>query len=273
MRCASGGAAHADGTTPAGCGQRRLGSMSSLARWPEQPAYEQLRPIVRFGQVVAERVRATATPERTLFQRVARFEAEGMVSLVPPPKVAQHRRLPAPIRRAIRDLKTEPPAFHTREIASICAVCFGRRPSPHTVKRILAEEPPAPHASRRFPPYGEIADPAEVRLASIRLHSEGWAVKSIAAYLAGSRPPVYRTLRRWIAEGVVGLGDKASAPRQPATKVTLRVIAMVKEWRARAGWSLGRPLAHRPVAHRQAPRRAARAVARGLQPQASANSR
>lgn len=133
------------------------------------------------------------------------------------------------VRRAIVALKAEHPAFRPNELADICDVRFGHRPSPNTVKRILAEDPPAPVTRRRFPPYRQIADPAVARVAIIRLHSEGWAAKSIAAYLACSRQQVYRTLRRWIAEGVAGLGDKGSTPRQPAARVTLRVIATVKE--------------------------------------------
>jgi len=67
------------------------------------------------------------------------------------------------------------------------------------------------------------------------LHSEGWAVKSIAAYLECSRQQVYRTLQRWVAEGVAGLDDKPSAPRHPATTVTLRTIATVKELQENPG--------------------------------------
>lgn len=203
--------------------------VSLLAPWPEQRTYEELRPVVLFGRAVAERARETGTPERTLYRRVARFDAAGMASLFPPPKAEKHRRLPVPVRQAIVALKAEHPAFRVNEIADICGVRFGRRPSPHTVRRILAEEPPAPVARRRFPPYGEIADPAEARLAIIRLHADGWSAKAIAAYLDSSRQQVYRTLRRWIAEGVAGRGDKASAPHQPAIRVTLPAIATVKE--------------------------------------------
>jgi putative transposase len=77
----------------------------------------------------------------------------------------------------------------------------------------------------RFCRRAEGGDP--LRLAS--------AVKRIAAYLVCSRQQVYRTLRRWIAEGVTGLDDKPSAPHQPATKVTLRAIATVKELQENPG--------------------------------------
>jgi transposase len=200
-----------------------------LAPFPEQRADELLRPVVLYGRSPAQRAGETGTPERTLSRRAARFDAEGMASLFPPPKVEQHRRLPAKVRAAIRDLKAEHPVFRASEIADICAVRFAHRPSPHTVKRILAEDPPLARTGRRFPPYRDIADAATARLAILRLHSEGWAVKSIAAYLACSRQQVYRTLRRWIAEGVAGLDDKSRARAEVPRKVTFRAIATVKE--------------------------------------------
>ena len=199
-----------------------------LTPFPEQRFYELLRPVVLFGASPAERARQTGTAERTLYRQVARFEREGMASLFPPPKVEKHRTLPPRIRQAILDLKAEHPAFSPHEIARICQVRFDRRPSPHTVKRILAETPPAPVATRRFSPYHQITDPAERRLAVIRLHSEGWAVKSIAAYLQLGRRAVYQVLQRWIAEGVAGLEDKSHA-RLGVRKVDLKAIVTVKD--------------------------------------------
>jgi transposase len=200
-----------------------------LTSFPEQRAYELLRPVVLFGRSAAERAGETGTAERTLYRRAARFDAEGMASLFPPPQTEKHRRLLARIRAAIHDLHAEHPAFYASEIAAICAIRFDHRPSPHTVRRILAEGPPPLRLARRFPPYRDIAEPAAARLAIIRLHSEGWAVKSIAAYPECSRQQVYRTLRRWIAEGVAGLDDKSRARADVPRAVTFRAIATVKE--------------------------------------------
>ena len=47
--------------------------MLPLFEWPEQQEYEELRPLVLFGDSVAERSRETGTPERTLYRRVERF--------------------------------------------------------------------------------------------------------------------------------------------------------------------------------------------------------
>ncbi len=200
-----------------------------LAPWPEQRAYEELRPVVLFGHPPAERAGEIGTPERTLYRRAARFQQLGMASFVPSPKVERHRTLPPVIRQAILDLKREHPPLNTYEITTICWARFEHRPSPHTVKRILAEDPPAPRTARRFLPCHAITDPAAWRLAIIRLHVEGWNAKSIAAYLECGRDTVHSTLRRWFAEGVEGLDDKSSAPKQHAHKVTLKAIATVKE--------------------------------------------
>jgi len=202
---------------------------AALAAWPEQRAYEELRPVVLFGRPVAGRAGETGTAARTLYRRVARFDAAGLASLFPPPKVEQHRRLPGRIRRHIRDLAAAHPGFRPQEIAHICAVRFGRRPSPHTVKRVLAEDPPPPRAQRRFLPDHAGADPAAARLIGVRLHAEGWATTSIAADLGVDQRTVARTRKRWIAEGVAGLEDQAHARQDGPRTVTLPSIRAVKE--------------------------------------------
>lgn len=189
-------------------------------RWPEQVAYELIRPIVLFGRSPAQRARETGRSRRTLHRKAARFDALGMTSLfalsptpqtptshtpfipVTPAQVAprstpaRRASLPTPMRQAIVDLKATYPAFNLREIATICYIQFGRKPSHHTVQRILAEGPaPSPllRSGRRFPPFAQMTDPAERRLAMVHLHAEGWNVKSIAAYLETSRQTVHTT--------------------------------------------------------------------------------
>jgi putative transposase len=199
-----------------------------LARFPEQLTYELIRPVVLFGSSPAERARQTGAPQRTLYRQAARFETEGMASLFPPVPPAPRHTLPAEMRQAIRELKAEHPPFRPNELATICAARFGRRPSPHTVTRLLAEEPSLPSVRRRFPPYRDIAGAAERRLAVVRLHAEGWNVKSIAGYLAVDRHTVYATLRRWIDEGVLGLDDKSHARKPGIRKVDLRAMLAVR---------------------------------------------
>ena len=91
------------------------------------------------------------------------------------------------LRQLIVDRKAEYPAFHLRELAPMCYVKEGRRPSPGTIQRVLADGPPPTRSGRRYLPYREMADPADARYAIVDLHREGWRVSTIAAYLECSR--------------------------------------------------------------------------------------
>lgn len=144
-----------------------------LIGFPEQRIYELCRPVVLFGRSVAERARQTATPQRTLYRQVDRFEREGMRSLFAPEKVEKHRRLPERIRRAVLELKVEHPDFRPHEIKTICWVRFGHSLSHHTVQRILAEGPVPERKRRRFEPYHRIPDVYDRRHALVTLHAEG----------------------------------------------------------------------------------------------------
>jgi hypothetical protein len=53
---------------------------------------------------------------------------------------------------------------------------------------------------------------------------EGWNIKSIAGYLATTRPRDYDILRRWFAEGLPGLEDLSRAPKHPVRKVDLKEL-------------------------------------------------
>ena len=72
-----------------------------LLETPGQRSYEAIRPAVLFGEPVPERAGATQIPKRTLFRYVARFEAEGLRGLEPPPKLERHRRVPDEVRQAV----------------------------------------------------------------------------------------------------------------------------------------------------------------------------
>ncbi len=198
-----------------------------LFEWPEQESYEEVRPLVLFGQSVAERAEQTGASSRTLYRRIDRFEQEGMESLFDSGR-AKRRKLPPAIRRLIVDVKAEHPSLSLGEVSAICYVKFGRRPSKHTVKRILAEEAWPLKMIKRFAPYHETADPRERRAAVVRLHSEGWTARSIASYLKISRMTVYRVLRRWIEEGGDGLSDKPHGRPPGVRKVDLAAIEAVR---------------------------------------------
>ena len=206
-----------------------------LVTSPAQETYEILRPIVLFGQPTSDRAQETGVPERTLRRTVARFETTGMRSLFdvdPPLPTSDRRLLPLGIRRAIAELKADYPAFGPFEIARICHHRFDRRVSYHTVQQVLASEPLPIHRPRRFPQYHDIPDPISRRKAIVDLSLEGWSTKSIAGYFATSRPTVYDTLRRWVAEGLPGLADRSRAPHRHARKVDLKAMVAVRRLQA-----------------------------------------
>ena len=199
--------------------------------WPEQKVYEMLRPVALFNESAAERAKETETTERTLQRKAEQFELHGMASLFPekPTQPSETARdLPPDMRQLIVDLKAEHPAFRSHEIATVCYVRFGRRPSHHTVQRVLASGPQPSITARRFPPYGEIADGYERRRTVVRLHAEGWSVSTISAYMQTTRATIYDILKRWATEGHAGLEDKSHAPHEPARKVTFQDIQEVR---------------------------------------------
>lgn len=184
-------------------------------RTPEQRLYEGIRPVVLFGLTPRERAEETGLPEATVRRAADAFDTNGMVSLFRTPvneRQKHHRCLPVLMRQLIVALKTEYPDFTDGEIAAICAINFdGRRPSLHTVRAVIADGPPPSRRTRQFPPYTQIADPEERRLAVMRLHAQGWSITTIARYREVSRPTVYAILKRWVAEGVRGLPDTSQA--------------------------------------------------------------
>jgi hypothetical protein len=90
------------------------------------------------------------------------------------------RSLPPDMRQLIVDLRVELPTMSLREIAEICAVRFKRHPSHHTVQLVLASGPPPSITARGYQTWEKVVDPAERRLAVVRLHAEGWSGSSIA---------------------------------------------------------------------------------------------
>jgi len=193
---------------------------------PIQRVYELIRPIVLFGESATERSQMTTTPERTLYRHVERFATHGMVGLQG--QDGPTHTLPHYLRQLIVELKAEHPPLRVHEIQTICYVRTGRRPAAKTVKRVLTTTPLPFRTTRRFPPYHQIAEPAERRRTVVRLHTDGWTVTSITEYLQVSRKTVGRTLKRWVEEGIAGLPDKPRARRSGGRTVTLKIFRVVR---------------------------------------------
>jgi transposase len=201
-------------------------SIKQWTLWPEQELYEQIRPIILYGQTAGERAKEINAAQRTLSRKADEFEQYGMQSLFssqePREQVETSRTLPPEMRQLISDLYAELPTMSWREIAEVCYIRYGRKPSHNSVKHVIGTGPPSSLHARRYQPWHLIPDPAERKLAVIRLHSEGWSITSIAEYMQTSRPTIYATLQRWTEEGVAGLPEKSRARKRPR-KVTLKV--------------------------------------------------
>ena len=207
-----------------------------LLKDPAQLTYEIIRPVILWGVQASERAAETGMPRSTIYYRANLFDQVGMASLLPaelPPPVPEQKKLdqrtlPPPMRQAIVDVHAAYPPLSLREIATICYVRFGRRPSPRTIKLVLANGP-KPSINARHTRYADIPNPVQRRKAILELHFEGWNKKSIAGYLDVSRQTVHTVLKRFAEEQFAGLPDRSSAPKSPSRKVTLRAVHEVKK--------------------------------------------
>ena len=201
-------------------------SIKQWTLWPEQELYEAIRPLVLFHETAGERAKETDVPQRTLARKADEFERYGMQSLFASGEQGGAREtgktLPPEMRQLIVDLHFELPTRSWREIAEICYIRYGRRPDHKSVKHIATSSQKPSLRERRYQPWHLIADPAERKLAAIRLHADGWSITSIASYLATSRHTIYDTLQRWAEEGVAGLDAKPKT-NKGVRKTTLQI--------------------------------------------------
>ncbi len=201
-------------------------SIKQWTLWPEQELYEQISPLVLFHETAGERAKEIDVPERTLARKAQAFERYGMASLFSSWEQGGAREtsktLPEEVRQLIVDLHAELPTMPWREIAEVCYIQYGRKPSHHSIKHIATSGQKPSLSARRYQPWHQIPDPAERKLAAIRLHAEGWSITSIAEYLETSRHTIYDTLSRWMEEGVAGLDAKPKT-NKGVRKATLQV--------------------------------------------------
>lgn len=153
-----------------------MGAATSARAVPEQLTYELIRPVVLFGDTPAERAGATRKPQSTINRKADRFDELGMASLFEQDQSRKQFRLPPQMRQLIVDLSAEYSALHPTEIARICYAQFERRPSPHTVKRVLASGLTPSHTERWTTSTPTLPLPS-MRLSSHR-RPNGWPTSS-----------------------------------------------------------------------------------------------
>ena len=177
-----------------------------------------------FGQSPAERATETGLSERTVFRQVAQLGQLGMASFVSAPKPEKHRLLPTEVRQALLDAKREHPPLNIHELTTICWARYGHRPSAHTVKRILAEQPPPPRTHRRFRPYH--AEPEPIRRRQPRqnyIEADFGVQRRLSDHdfaKAGSWPELLVVHDQWVTEhndqGHFAHQDRPEERRSPA---------------------------------------------------------
>src|SRR2546428_6079968 len=201
-------------------------SIKQYTFWSEQELYEAIRPLGLLRETAGERAKEIDVPQSTLARKADESERYGMQSLFASGEQGGARStsksLPPDMRQLIVDLHFELPSMSWREIAEICYIRYGRRPDHKNVKRIATSGPPPSLRARRYQPWHLIPDPAERKLAAIRLHADGWSMTSIAQYLQCSRHTIYDTVKRWHDEGVAGL-DARPKTNKGVRKATLKV--------------------------------------------------
>lgn len=196
---------------------------------PKQYLYELIRPIVLTEESVADRANETAVPDHIITYHLDHFRANGLPGLVAAPTPLQRAaRFPEKLVAFVLALKAEHPPLNAHELATMCFIKHGRRPSIKTIRRVLAHHPLPQLTTRRFPPFHDNPDPVQRRRAILVLSADGWTTKSIAAYLQINRSTVYNTFARWHKEGFDGLQAKSRAPRRRHPKVTIAIQQRVR---------------------------------------------
>jgi len=123
-------------------------SIKQWTLWPEQELYEQIRPLLLFGETAGERAKETGAAARTLSRKADEFERYGMQSLFSSGEQGGERAtrnsLPPEIRQLIVDLHAEHPLFHdfchAEPMGLPGAPCRYRQNFSHRERRLRAKD-------------------------------------------------------------------------------------------------------------------------------------
>jgi len=199
---------------------------------PTQYRYELIRPLVLFqDRTATQRAQETATHPDTVSTLKRRFEAQGMLGLLPATievvPARRRRRVPAEVVQELQRLKGLYDGFGYRELARIIFHTLTHRLHHHTVKQLWQELPPAAPQQLPLLDYHSYAERSQARMEVITLSAQGWSKRSISRFLHVSRPTITAWIARFEAENLESLEDRSRAPKTTVRKAWLPAMVEI----------------------------------------------
>ena len=199
---------------------------------PTQYRYELIRPLVLFqDRTATQRAQETATHPDTVSTLKRRFEAQGMLGLLPATievvPARRRRRVPAEVVQELQRLKGLYDGFGYRELARIIFHTLTHRLHHHTVKQLWQELPPAAPQQLPLLDYHSYAERSQARMEVITLYAQGWSKRSISRFLHVSRPTITAWIARFEAENLESLEDRSRAPKTTVRKAWLPAMVEI----------------------------------------------
>lgn len=199
---------------------------------PMQHRYELIRPLVLFQDRTAiQRAQETDTPPETVGALKRRFEAQGMLGLLPDTLVVipagRRRRVPDEVVEELQRLTSLYDGFGARELARIIFHTLACRISHHSVKKLWPQLPPASPQQLPLLDYHSHPERAQARMEVIELYAQGWSKRSISRFLHVSRPTINAWIARFETDNLDSLEDKSRAPKSTGRKAWLPVMVEI----------------------------------------------
>ena len=199
---------------------------------PTQYRYELIRPLVLFqDRTATQRAQETATHPDTVGTLKRRFEAQGMLGLLPATievvPARRRRRVPAEVVQELQRLKGLYDGFGYRELARIIFHTLAHRIHHHTVQQLWQELLPAAPQQLPLLDYHSYAERSQARLEVITLYAQGWSKRSISRFLHVSRPTITAWIARFEAENLESLEDRSRAPKTTVRKAWLPAMVEI----------------------------------------------
>src|SRR2546422_734592 len=205
---------------------------------PTQYRYELIRPLVLFqDRTATQRAQETGTHPDTVGTLKRRFDAQGMLGLVPETlevvPAGRRRRVPTEVVHELQRLKGLYEGFGSRELARIIFHTLAHRIHHHTVQQLWQELPPAAPPPLPLLDYHSYAERSQARMEVIALYAQGWSKRSISQFLHVSRPTINAWIVRFEADNLESLEDKSRAPHTTVRKAWLPVMVEISHLQKR----------------------------------------